>query len=125
MKVDVFNTDQKNLVKRAIDVYNKQHSAISKNIANVNDPYYKKIKTDFSEELQNAQNNSPITQSDPKHITTPHYEATLFPADKGLGKVEITKEMADLAENQIRNEFATKRLSGYFDTLELSIKGRQ
>ena len=125
MKIEVFNTDSKKFVKNAVDIYNRQHNAISKNIANVNDPFYKRNKTDFSAELKKAQDNSPLKNSNPKHIMTPHYEATLFPAEKGEDMVEITKEMADLAENQIRNEFATKRLSSYFKKMELSIKGRQ
>ena len=124
MKIEIFNTKQKNLVKNAVDVYNKQHNAIAKNIANVNDPFYKRVQTDFSEELKIAQQKSPLKNSNEKHILTPHYKATLFPAKKGTGKVEITKEMADLAENQIRNEFATKRLTRYFRQLELSIRGR-
>ncbi|MFP4547648.1 MAG: flagellar basal body rod protein FlgB [Fidelibacterota bacterium] len=124
MEFDIFGTNQKKLVKNAVDVYNKQHQAISKNIANVNDPYYRRTKTDFSEELKIAQENSALKKSNAKHITSPHYQATLFPEDRGKEKVEVTKEMADLAENQIRNEFATKRLSRWFKKMELSIKGR-
>jgi flagellar basal-body rod protein FlgB len=125
MEIDIFGTNSKKLVKQAIDVYNKQHNAISKNIANVNDPLYKRVKTDFSEELKLAQQNAPLKSSSDKHITQPHYTATLFPQENGRDRVEITKEMADLAENQIRNEFATKRLSRIFSKLQLSIKGRQ
>ncbi len=124
MEIDIFKTNQKTLVKNAVDVYNKQHNAIAKNIANVNDQKYKRMNTDFSEELKKAQNISPLKNSNKKHISSPHYQSTLFPEKIGEGKVEITKEMADLAENQIRNEFATKRLSRYFKKLELSIRGR-
>ncbi len=124
MEIDIFGTGQKKLVKKAVDVYNKQHKAISKNIANVNDPHYRRTKTDFSEELKEAEANSPLKSSHNKHITQPHYKATLFPQDRGEGKVEITQEMADLAENQIRNKFATKRLAGIFKKLQISIKGR-
>jgi flagellar basal-body rod protein FlgB len=125
MEIDIFKTNSKTLVKNAIDVYNKQHSAISKNIANVNDPYYKRVKTDFSEELKKAQDTSSLKSSDSRHILQPNYQATLFPEDRGQGRVEITKEMADLAENQIRHEFATKRISSMFKKLQLSIRGRQ
>ncbi len=125
MEVDIFGSRHKLLVKNSVDVYNKQHNAIAKNIANVNDPLYKRVRTDFSAELKLAQqNNSPLKSSNEKHITTPHYKATLFPAEHGNSKVDVTKEMADLAENQIRNEFATKRLARMFKGLELSIKGR-
>jgi len=125
MEVDIFGTRHKSMVKNSVDVYNKQHKAIAKNIANVNDPYYKKVKTNFSEELTLAQQQtSPLKNSNEKHIMQPHYKATLFPDDNGLGKVDVTKEMADLAENQIRNEFATKRLARMFKQIELSIKGR-
>ena len=125
MEVDIFGSRHKSMVKNSVDVYNKQHKAIAKNIANVNDPFYKKVRTDFSAELKLAQlNNSTLKSSNEKHITTPHYKATLFPVEGGKGKVDITKEMADLAENQIRNEFATKRLARIFKGLELSIRGR-
>ncbi|MBN2280375.1 MAG: flagellar basal body rod protein FlgB [Candidatus Marinimicrobia bacterium] len=125
MEVDIFGTRHKSMIKNAVDVYNKQHQAIAKNIANVNDPLYKRVETDFSNELELAlQNNSPLKSSNEKHITKPHYQGTLMPSSGGSGKVEITKEMADLAENQIRYEFVTKRLGRMFKSLELSIRGR-
>ena len=124
MEIDIFNTNSKNFIKNAIDIYNKRHSAIAKNIANVNNPTFKRIKTDFSSELSIAQQNGSVKFTHEKHITTPHFQATIFPKDNRNEKVEITREMAGLAENQIRNSFATKRLARYFKKLELSIKGR-
>jgi len=50
----LFDIPKINLIKRSLDVYDKQHQAISKNIAHANDKNYKRVNTDFSKVLKTA-----------------------------------------------------------------------
>ena len=52
MKIN--NLKQNLILKRALNVYQKQHEAISKNIKNVNKDSYKRVNTDFSHDLTTA-----------------------------------------------------------------------
>lgn len=119
----IFNTQQIDLVKKSLDVYQKQHEAIAKNIAHANDPDYKRVKSDFSSVLKSSLS-SPMRVTNEKHIAQ-----TLEPLRKSRdqeedGRVDVSADMGALAENQIKYEFASRALSRIYRSLNLSITGR-
>lgn len=118
----IFNTPGLQLVKKSLTVYTRQHEAVAQNIANANNDDYKPVKTDFSKLLsQNLQRGLKTTL--PGHIAeskTP--ESKHFPGSKE--KVDLSKEMGQLAENQIKYDFAARVLARKYKALRLSITGR-
>ncbi len=118
----IFDTKQVNLVKRSLDVYSKQHESLAKNIANANDPEFKRLKTDFSESLHAVQNQR-LKTSDKRHIGSTE-EPERSDAKTGRGSVDISREMSELAENQIRFDFVSRVLNRTYRKLNTSITGR-
>ncbi len=124
MEITIFKNKTSNLLYKSLQVYNKQHKAISKNVANVNNPFYKRTKTDFSDLLVSETEKQKLKSTDTRHILKPNYNTDDIFSDKKTEKVDITNEMTELAENQIRHEFATKRYNGFFNAISTAIRGR-
>ncbi|RKY52805.1 MAG: flagellar basal body rod protein FlgB [Candidatus Neomarinimicrobiota bacterium] len=126
MKINLFNTKQEKLMEKALDVYVKQNKAIAQNVANAGNPDYKRINTDFSQVLKSASSQSKLKVTNKRHISSSGLIGNINFDEKrgGGGKVNITKEMADLAENQIRHELVTQTLNRYYNALKTSISGK-
>ena len=105
-----------------MDVYAKQHESIAKNVANANDPNYKRVKTDFSEELHVATTQK-LKTTDPRHINVSqnNNETSSESQDE---PVDINQEMAELAVNQIQFNFVTNVLKKAYGGLNSAILGR-
>jgi len=121
----IFNSNNIQLLKKSLDVYGKQHEAIAKNIANANNPDYSRVKTDFSDVLKtNVQGQMRVTHS--KHISQTN-EPLRFSAgneESTKEKVDMSVEMGELAENQIRFDFVSRTLTRAYRALNMSITGR-
>ncbi len=117
----LFNTAKIQLLKTALNVYTKEHEGIAKNVANAHNTNYKRVKTDFSEELTMASNKT-LKQSDPRHMDIKEFSGAGSTPEKD--KVDIAKEMSDLAVNQIRFDFASNVLKKSYRGLNSSITGR-
>ncbi len=118
----IFNTENINLLKKSLDVYGKQHEAIAKNIANANNPEYKRADTDFSNTLKKNIERT-LKTTDPRHIAEPK-TPTGKGRDSGEEEIDLSREMGELAENQIRYDFSARMLQKTYQILNLSIKGR-
>ncbi|MCB0281035.1 MAG: flagellar basal body rod protein FlgB [Calditrichae bacterium] len=118
----IFNSEKIQLYKKAMDVYAKQHESIAKNVANANDPNYKRVKTDFSEELHVATTQK-LKTTDPRHINVSqnNNETSSESQDE---PVDINQEMAELAVNQIQFNFVTNVLKKAYGGLNSAILGR-
>lgn len=119
----IFNTQNISLLKKSLDVYGKQHDAIAKNIANANNPDYKRTETDFSKMLKNnIERTLKITNS--RHIAEPKASAAKGSAENNKEEIDLSREMGELAENQIRYDFSARMLQKNYRLLNISIKGR-
>ncbi|MDP8237836.1 MAG: flagellar basal body rod protein FlgB [Candidatus Hatepunaea meridiana] len=126
MKINIAHTKYEQLLKQALDVHSKQHKAIAQNVANANNPDYSRVSTDFSQLLESAKDKSEIKATLEKHITSkqiPERRNQLQGDGKGE-KVDFTREMTEMAENQIKYEFIARALNRYFKGLSTSIVGR-
>lgn len=120
----IFGSTKNHLLKRALDVYQKQHEAISKNVANANSEGYQRVNTDFSHELEVAKV-SRMKTSDSRHISRGVPQESSVPVNgQNENNVDMTEEMAHLAENQIKYEFATRMLNRMYRGITTSITGR-
>lgn len=119
--MDFFNTKNLKLIKSAVDVYSRQHTAIAKNIANANSENYQRTRTDFSHELQ-AMEERRLRTTDSRHIA--FSEVPESPGEDGEGGVDLTAEMGELADNQIRFDFSARVLRRKFMGMKASITGR-
>ncbi len=118
----IFETPTASLFKKALDVYTRQHEGIAKNVAFANDPDYKKVKTDFSAELQKLTDRR-LKVSDERHLGNPETPTPLRP-DSVDENLDIAEEMSKLAENQVRFDFTARALRRKFDGLDTAINGR-
>lgn len=125
------------LMNAALDAYSLRQQVIAKNIANATSPNYRPERVVFEEEFAKA--NGIVargTQSDGRHVPigpprdgdihgvredapVPRAEV-LF---SGESHVNIDREMAELAQNQIRHRMSSRLLSRYFKGLQGAIKG--
>ena len=110
----LFSSDVPALMKKSLDFNSARHLLISSNISNVDTPGYKAHDLDFSEQLRWVMNTGSSMSLKATHPT--HFMASSA-ALKGLqpipfatedisksngNNVNMDKEMAHLAENQIR-----------------------
>ena len=118
----IFNTDSSVLLKRSLDLLMRHHQNLAENVANMNVPGYRRKPTRFLEELSQAQRQTGLRATHLRHIF-PGPEERPSPGWE-QGPVELTREMADLAQNQIRYDFSARILRRKFAGLTQSITGR-
>lgn len=119
-----------NLLEKGLDYSSAKGKAISQNIANVDTPNYKTKNVDFKKVLSN-ENSKGIKayKTDSKHIdfadstTRKTFDISNLRYRQDLNGVDIDKEQADLAANQIYNSALIERLNGKFNSLQSVIKG--
>jgi len=119
----LFEFEKIHLYKKALGVYDKQHKAIARNVAHAHDATYKPVQTDFSDELVNAVN-ARLKKTHERHMNAagPGEFPTL---DRDTPeKVDINKEMGELAVNQIRFDFVARLLNKTYKSLNTSITGK-
>jgi len=126
----IINSKQNLILKRALDVYQKQHEAIAKNIKNVNKSDYKRINTDFSKDLTTASSellyeNKQLKTTHDRHLDEGPPWVSNLPNRREDGiEVDLPLEMAAMSENQIKYEFTTRMLNRLYRGLSSSITGR-
>jgi len=117
----IFNSAKIQLFKKALDVHAREHEAIAKNVANAHDTNFKRVKTDFSQELKVAVNQG-LKQSDIRHMQSKGAPENGLPNEEQ--NVDINQEMAELAVNQIEFDFVSNVLKKAYRGLNSSITGR-
>lgn len=120
----VFSTLEKSLNGTAL-----KQRVITNNIANSSTPNYKARQVTFQNEFQ-AQLKS--YKSDARHIgfqgeTSDGSFSVQTDQRSSMGtngnNVDVDKEMAELAKNQILNQALVQRINGKFNSLKMVVKG--
>ncbi len=122
-----------NLLAKTLDYSSLQQKVIGKNIANVTTVGYQREEVSFRNELQNASGNK-LKVTNSRHIMNGEEvlgegSDLIVTQDKskemvsGFNNVDIDQEMANLAKNNIMFRFASKRLNGIFQDLQMVIRG--
>lgn len=121
----IFRTENIQLVKQSLDVYTKQHEAIAQNVAQSNDPNYKRMNTDFSDALKTSIERK-LKTTEERHFgfSSPLEEDARREMIGANEKVDVSKEMGELADNQIRYDFASRALQRMYKGLSIAITGK-
>ncbi|MFN3269983.1 MAG: flagellar basal body rod protein FlgB [Candidatus Kapaibacteriota bacterium] len=127
--------DRLPLMHKALDAYSMRLTAVAENIANVNTVGYSPKRVKFEEffqknisQLKNFENANPFEIVENRaEIVEPKVEIENVPESQkyfsGQSNVNIDKEMAELAETQIRYRFVSRLLKRYFAGLNSAITG--
>jgi flagellar basal-body rod protein FlgB len=121
-------------LEKYLDVSSLRHKLISGNIANVSTPGYKSSDVDFHGELKKAIGNDDhlkMTTTHEGHLpgrnsadNAPEIQVDKTGESNGINNVNIDKEMANLAENQIYYSIGARLLANKFAALHNAIKSK-
>lgn len=130
--MSLFTSQHIHLLEKALTASSVRQKAISHNIANVDTPNYKSKRVQFKNELQKAKliqaKKTDVrhlnfnSTSDMDYLVHTNHETTM--RNNG-NNVDIEKEMALLAENQIYYNALVERLNGQFSTIKAVARGGQ
>jgi flagellar basal-body rod protein FlgB len=108
-------TPKLRLLAHAMQAYAWRTQALASNIANLDTPGYQRIAVSFEDTLQQVQHRVPSLQ-DPGDV------APRMVVEDGPSILE--DELMELADTQMRTQFATRALHEHFSGLRLAITGR-
>lgn len=125
------------VLNRGLDAYALRQKTIAKNIANVTTPDYKPEKVKFEELFGKALTSATGEVTNEKYIpigvnsedddVVAKVDVPEVPQPEvymsGESHVSIDKEMAELAQNQIRYRFAARAVKSYFQGMQSAITG--
>jgi len=129
-------------LEKSMDAYTMRQKTLANNIANAMTPGYQAQKVSFEEEYKaslypNKPQMLPLAQTHDVHMKNispdnktfsqvhPYVEYKGDPMnDTGLNNVDIDREMAEMAENNLRYEMSTKLINRKFLNLKSAIRGR-
>ena len=103
-----------NLLGRAMDAYNLRLQTLTANIANLDTPGYQRMSVSFEDQLQNARH--ALSNGD----AAKRVEAQVEIEDR---PPVLEDELMELADTQMRAQFALQALSGSFGSLRMGITG--
>ena len=138
MKINPFLGKTMASLERSLNIRSKNQKLIVSNIANMDTPNYKAFKMMVNQELQGTSASSPqmsMRRTQVGHMNAPNNATDLGRVERveenplslrGDGNtVELDTEMANLAENTLMYNTATRIISNKFKLLKDVIKGGQ
>ncbi len=141
--VKLFDATKIPLLNKALDAYSLRHRTISSNIANIGSSGYRPGVVSFEDQLAASRSgaNIAVATTDSRHIAvsadnpadvTPVVREVptdprmpIDPDASGVNGVDIDNEMAELAKNQIRFNYAARLIAGTFKDIQESIRGSE
>ncbi|MDR0926936.1 MAG: flagellar basal body rod protein FlgB [Ignavibacteria bacterium] len=122
------------LMNKALDAYSLRMTTSARNIANVNTVGYKpervKFEELFNEQLSTLQGSTSNTHhiplgknTDPKGELQTREVPSAEVMQSGENDLNIDKEMAEIAQTQIRFQFVSQTMNKHFKQLGASITG--
>ncbi|ORU00411.1 Flagellar basal-body rod protein FlgB [Anaerovibrio sp. JC8] len=133
----IFNTSTMDYLSRGMSAANLRHEVISNNIANVNTPKFKKSDVVFEsllakemgldkqlglEMVRTHDRHMPIPMRERAEAAVVMDESTIMRTDKN--NVDIDKEMANMAKNQIYYNAMTKEMGSFIQRLKTTITSK-
>ena len=116
----------------SLDYATAKNNVLSRNISNVDTPGYKAQKVSFKNAMSNAmQSGIETKRTSEKHIQFNTDAGKMYRITSSNdtvysnngNNVDIDKEMAELAKNQIYYNAVVDRISGKFSSLQTVVKG--
>lgn len=121
-----------NTLQQSLNYASIKNQTIASNIANVDTPNYKSKEVVFKDVLQGELSNTlTAKRTSPKHLPFENEQNLSYKIvqrnntffNHNGNNVDIDKEMAELAENQIYYQSLVDRINGKFNSLQTVIKG--
>jgi flagellar basal-body rod protein FlgB len=113
------------VLSRTMDLCLARHAVISDNIANAETPLFKARRVEFEGELQKAVDLSDagirVTENDLRQVQPKIFEDPLSERGQDLNTVDMDREMADLAKNDVKYSAASQAVSRKFSLLKYAI----
>ena len=113
------------LLSNMLDFRAERHKTISSNIANIDTPGYKPSSLDFKENLDGIMNEGKALEmatTHPRHMKAGNGKGSDFQVSRSGDRVDIDKEMADLAENNIMYNLDVEMLARKFRGINTVLK---
>ncbi|GIV61214.1 MAG: flagellar biosynthesis protein FlgB [Rhodothermaceae bacterium] len=108
-------TPKLKLLSKAMQAYTWRMQALAGNIANLDTPGYDRVTVTFEETLQDVRHQVPslrdVTDVEPRVSVED-------------GPPVLEDELMDLADTQMRTQFATRALHEHFGMIRMGITGR-
>jgi flagellar basal-body rod protein FlgB len=126
-----------NLLSHVLDYRAKNHAVISGNVSNMDTPGFEPKEVAFDEELKRAVDRSelPLKRTDGRHLSNtavgalklePSFSVQTYPYARGKSEdLDIDREMAKMAENNLLYEATVRMLSKKFEALRMAIEERR
>lgn len=117
-------------MERVLNVSSHRQKIVASNIANVMTDNYQKKVVDFNASLKKAEEDQEMTisgrRTDPRHMEMgdPISRTAIVQQEMPNSPVDVDEEMAISAENQLIYSTAVRLISGGFESLRASIRGR-
>ena len=134
LKEMLFGRTQIPILARGLDALHLRQKAIAKNISNAQTDGYKRQLVSFEAEFQSAlrKDREKILRTHPAHLLSKNHPAAVRPVMReaservdGAGSEVVVpeREMADLAQTQIKYEAAVKLSRHHLDLIKMAIRG--
>lgn len=122
-------------LKKGLDAWAARQRAHAQNVANAETPGYKRVVVDFESKLREAlrTNEQDIVRTHPRHLPSSSSELEnmrvqirrepIDPDGSGISGVDIDREMAEMAETQLRYITAVELLKRKYEGIKGAIRG--
>lgn len=113
------------LLSGMLDYRAARHKVIVSNIANLDTPGVKPQDVTFAASLAEAASSCPaaaLTMTNKKHLTSGAGREVNFPIHQTGDKVEIDREMTNLAENNLMYNLTVELISRKFKGIDTALK---
>jgi len=121
------------IVEKLVNYTSLKQKVISKNISNITTENYRREDVNFEDFLR-LEAGGTLRTTKEKHfdIGGDNESAEVMSVSKdnsedmktGFNNIDVEKEMAELAENQIIFKFGLKKISSYFRNVQSAIRGQ-
>lgn len=122
------------LLTKTLNYRTRNHGVIATNLANIDTPGYEPKELVFEQELRRAQSGAgaSMERTHPRHLPQereslpePVLRASGDPAAGGTSPLNLDREMARMAQNNLRYEADIRLLAKKFEALRLAIEERR
>lgn len=118
------------LLERSLDFSNTKNKVISNNISNIDTPNYKAKDVSFKSVLNNEMSQLKAKRTNERHLpfSGSANQIHIFTKrnhtyNNNGNNVDVDREMAQLAKNQVYYHSIVDRLNGKFNNLQTVIRG--
>jgi flagellar basal-body rod protein FlgB len=126
--INLFSSPVMKNLEMALDGSALKQKTISNNLANVDTPGYKAKETVFKQEFERSLN---AYRTNQRHLSFSTDRPSSFYVKEQGGttmnhngnNVDVDKEMAELAKNQLYYQTLVQRINGKFNSIKMVVKG--